>query len=74
MILVRRGSKVKVRKTFRGGFRDHFDPPTQYGVAQQLRGWVGIDGTLAKKKFRFVTTHLEAYRPGDRRQADAAAA
>jgi endonuclease/exonuclease/phosphatase family metal-dependent hydrolase len=63
VILVRRGSKVKVRKTFRGGFRNHFDPPTQYGVAQQLRGWVGLDGTLAKRKFRFVTTHLEAYSP-----------
>jgi endonuclease/exonuclease/phosphatase family metal-dependent hydrolase len=63
VILVRRGSKLKVRKTFRGQFRDHFDPPTQYGVAQQLRGWVGVDGTLAKKKFRFVTTHLEAYSP-----------
>jgi endonuclease/exonuclease/phosphatase family metal-dependent hydrolase len=60
-ILVRRGSKVKVRKTFRGGFRATQDPPTQYGVARQLRGWVGLDGTLAKRKFRFVTTHLEAY-------------
>jgi endonuclease/exonuclease/phosphatase family metal-dependent hydrolase len=63
VILVRRGSKVKVRKTFRGGFRDHFDPGTQFGVAQQLRGWVGVDATLAKRKFRFVTTHLEAYDP-----------
>jgi endonuclease/exonuclease/phosphatase family metal-dependent hydrolase len=61
VILVRKGSKARVRKTFRGGFRDHFDPPTPVGTAQQLRGWVGVDGTLAKKKFRFVTTHLEAY-------------
>ena len=37
--------------------------PTKVGLAQQLRGWVGVDGTLAKKKFRFVTTHLEAYSP-----------
>jgi endonuclease/exonuclease/phosphatase family metal-dependent hydrolase len=61
IILVRKGSKVKVKKTFRGGFANHFDPPTPVGVAHQLRGWVGLDGTLAKKKFRFVTTHLEAY-------------
>ena len=61
IILVRKGSKVKVKKTFRGGFTNHFDPPTPVGVAHQLRGWVGLDGTLAKKKFRFVTTHLEAY-------------
>jgi endonuclease/exonuclease/phosphatase family metal-dependent hydrolase len=61
VILVRKGSKVKVRKTFSGQFKDHFDPPTPVGVAHQLRGWVGLDGTLAKKKFRFVSTHLEAY-------------
>ncbi len=61
VILVRKGSKVKVRKTFSGRFTHHFDPPTPVGVAHQLRGWVGLDGTLAKKKFRFVSTHLEAY-------------
>jgi endonuclease/exonuclease/phosphatase family metal-dependent hydrolase len=63
IILVRKGSKMKVGKTFRGGYTNHFDPPTPFGVARQLRGWVGLDGTLAKKKFRFVTTHLEAYSP-----------
>jgi endonuclease/exonuclease/phosphatase family metal-dependent hydrolase len=63
VILVRKGSKLKVRKTFRGQFTNHFDPPTPVGVARQLRGWVGVDGTLAKKKFRFVSTHLEAYSP-----------
>ena len=63
VILVRRGSKVKIRKTFRGGFSNHFDPTTAVGVARQLRGWVGLDGTLAKKRFRFVSTHLEAYSP-----------
>ena len=63
VILVRKGSKVKVRKTFSGQFTNHFDPPTPVGVARQLRGWVGVDGTLAKKKFRFVSTHLEAYSP-----------
>ena len=63
VILVRVGSKVKVRRKFSGQFRNHFDPPTPVGVAQQLRGWVGVDATLAKKKFRFVSTHLEAYSP-----------
>jgi endonuclease/exonuclease/phosphatase family metal-dependent hydrolase len=63
VILVRKGSKMKVRKTFRGAFANHFDPPTPVGVARQLRGWVGVDGTLAKRKFRFVSTHLEAYSP-----------
>ncbi len=63
VILVRKASRLKVRKTFRGQFSKHFDPTTPVGVAQQLRGWVGVDGTLAKKKFRFVSTHLEAYSP-----------
>jgi endonuclease/exonuclease/phosphatase family metal-dependent hydrolase len=63
VILVRRGSKVRLGRTFAGGFTEHFDPPTQVGVARQLRGWVGVDATLAKRRFRFVTTHLEAYSP-----------
>jgi len=63
VIIARRGSKVKLGKSFRGGYREHFDVPTQVGLAQQMRGWVGVDGTLARKRFRFVTTHLEAYSP-----------
>jgi hypothetical protein len=63
VILVRRASKVKLGRTFAGGFNQHFDPPTINGPAPQLRGWVGVDGTLAKRRFRFVTTHLEAYSP-----------
>src|SRR3954468_18368826 len=61
VILERKGSKVKIRKRFSGRFAHHFDPPTVRGAAQQLRGWVGVDATLAKRKFRFVDTHLEAY-------------
>ena len=64
VILVRRGvKKLKLGKTFTGGFENTFDPPTQAGVARQLRGWVGVDGKLAGRGFRFVTTHLEAYSP-----------
>ncbi|HEX8206464.1 MAG TPA: endonuclease/exonuclease/phosphatase family protein, partial [Solirubrobacteraceae bacterium] len=63
VILVRVGSKVKVNRSFQGGFTEHLDVPTQAGLAQSLRGWVGVDATLAKRKFRFVTTHLEAYSP-----------
>ncbi len=63
VILVRRGSKVRLGNKFAGQFRDHFDVNTQAGLAQSLRGWVGVDGTLAGRKFRFVTTHLEAFAP-----------
>ena len=64
VILVRRGVKrLKLRKPFVGGFRDMFNVPTQAGEARQERGFVGVDGSLAKRKFRFITTHLEAYSP-----------
>lgn len=63
VILGRVGRRVRFGKTFRGGFRDTFDPPTPVGVAPQKRGWVGVDAKLGRRSFRFVTTHLEAYDP-----------
>jgi endonuclease/exonuclease/phosphatase family metal-dependent hydrolase len=63
VVLVRTGSRVRTGRTLRGGFRDTFDPPTQVGVARQLRGWVGVDARVGGRSFRFVTTHLEAYSP-----------
>jgi endonuclease/exonuclease/phosphatase family metal-dependent hydrolase len=63
-ILVRtgRGARVRPGRTFAGGFRRTFDPPTQYGVARQRRGWVGFDGRVrGGGTVRFITTHLEAY-------------
>ena len=46
VILRRNTSKVKVTKTFAGGFKNIFEVPTQAGLASQKRGWVGLDGTL----------------------------
>lgn len=63
VILIREGSKVRVGRTFARGFRDTFDPPTVVGVARQNRGYVGVDARLGNRRFRFVTTHLEAYSP-----------
>ena len=63
VILIRTTSKVKAGKTFAKGFRDTFDPPTVVGVARQKRGYVGVDAKLGNRRFRFVTTHLEAYDP-----------
>ena len=71
VILARVGSRVRVGRSFRGGFRDTFDPPTPIGIARQLRGWVGVDARVGGRSFRFVSTHLEAYDPaiGDRQMA-----
>ena len=61
VILRRATSKVKIRRTFAGGFTNTFNVPTRAGLAEQKRGWVGIDGRLAGRNFRLITTHLEAY-------------
>ena len=66
VILVRRGVKrLKLGKAFRGGFATTLDVPIQGlgTTAEQDRGYVGVDGRLAGRRFRFVTTHLEAYSP-----------
>lgn len=64
-VLVRTGkqSKVKSFKGFSGGFSETFKVPTQVGEVDSPRGWAGIDGKIGDRKFRFVTTHLEAYSP-----------
>jgi len=64
VILVRRSSKVKIRRSSQGGFKfpdDTLNVPTPVGIAEQRRGWVAVDATLAKRRFRFVSTHLEPY-------------
>jgi endonuclease/exonuclease/phosphatase family metal-dependent hydrolase len=65
VVLVRRGKDAKITKYkgFTGGFKETFVVPTQVGNVDSPRGWAGIDGTIAGRKFRFVTTHLEAYSP-----------
>lgn len=56
-----RGARVKLGRSLEGGFTDTFDVPTQVGVARSPRGWVGVDGRIGGRSFRFVSTHLEAY-------------
>jgi endonuclease/exonuclease/phosphatase family metal-dependent hydrolase len=63
MVRTGKGAKVRVGKTFKGGFTKTFDVPTKAGLARSARGWAGIDAKLGKRRFRFVTTHLEAYSP-----------
>lgn len=64
-ILVRTGkrAKVRVRRAFSGGFATTLDIPTVVGLARSPRGWVGVDAKRSGRKFRFVTTHLEAFSP-----------
>ncbi len=64
-VLVRTGKSSKVRsfKGFTGGYSETFKVATQVGEVDSPRGWAGIDGKIADRKLRFVTTHLEAYSP-----------
>src|SRR3954453_12297349 len=48
VILVRKGSKAKITKKFKGGFKNVFVPRTVRGPAPEKRGWVGVDAKLAK--------------------------
>lgn len=56
-----KGARVRLGRSFQGGFDDTFDAPTQVGLARSPRGWVGVDAKIGGRGFRFVTTHLEAY-------------
>ena len=62
-ILVRKGSRVRISRSFDGGYAKTFDVTTFAGLARSRRGWVGADAKVGNRSFRFVTTHLEAYSP-----------
>ena len=72
VILVRRGSKVKVGKTRRGHFRTRFEP-TIAGLFKLPvdRGWASVEARVGKRQFRFVNTHLEAFGDPKIREAQA---
>ena len=69
-ILIRKGSRVKIKTTSAGRYTESFKIPTQVGLADSRRGWVAADATILGKAFRFVNTHLEAY-GGEIRDAQA---
>jgi endonuclease/exonuclease/phosphatase family metal-dependent hydrolase len=61
-ILVRKGSKVKVTKAFKGTFTDQLSVPLKDGQTVTLeRGFAALDATVGTKKFRFIDPHAEAY-------------
>ena len=61
VILVRRGSKVKLGKTRMGHFNTRYEPSVGGLPIPVDRGWASVDASLRGKKFRFVDTHLEAF-------------
>ena len=72
VILVRRGSHVKLGKTRKGHFETRYEPRIGGVVTLPVdRGWASVEARLRGKRFRFVNTHLEAF--GDPRIREAQA-
>jgi endonuclease/exonuclease/phosphatase family metal-dependent hydrolase len=71
VILIRKGSKVKVGKARSGHYKTRYEPNVGGIVIPVDRGWVSVEAKLGKQKFRFVTTHLEAFGDPKIREAQA---
>ena len=71
VILVRRGSKVKLGRTRKGHFDTRYEPSIGGIVIPVDRGWVSVEAKLGGNRFRFVNTHLEAFGDPKIREAQA---
>jgi hypothetical protein len=71
VILVKRGSGVKLRRIRRGHFETRYEANVGGLTIPVDRGWVSVEARYKRKRFRFVDTHLEAF--GDPRIREAQA-
>jgi endonuclease/exonuclease/phosphatase family metal-dependent hydrolase len=78
VILVRKGSKVKLGKTRKGHYETRYEPVISGITIPVDRGWASVEasrtgsGKKGKKyRFRFVDTHLEAFGDPTIREAQA---
>ncbi len=71
VILVRKGSKVKLGKTRTGHFKTRYEPDVGGLKIPVDRGWASVEARVGKQKFRFVNTHLEAFGDTKIREAQA---
>jgi hypothetical protein len=75
VILVRKGSRVRLGKTRRGHFDTRYEPNVGGVVIPVDRGWASVEARLRGKnnvrRFRFVNTHLEAFGEPTIREAQA---
>jgi hypothetical protein len=61
VILVRKGSKVKLGTTRSGHYTTRYEPNVGGLKIPVDRGWASVEAHIGKSKFRFVDTHLEAF-------------
>jgi endonuclease/exonuclease/phosphatase family metal-dependent hydrolase len=71
VILVRKGSKVKLGATAQGHYVTRFEPNVGGIVIPVERGWVSVEARVGAFEFRFVNTHLEAFGDPTIREAQA---
>jgi endonuclease/exonuclease/phosphatase family metal-dependent hydrolase len=71
VILVRKGSKVKLGPTAQGHYVTRFEPNVGGLPIPVDRGWVSAEARVGKFEFRFVNTHLEAFGDPNIRAAQA---
>lgn len=61
VILLKRGSKVKVSGAKTGTYKTRFEPDVGGIKIPVDRGWASVEARVGKRTFRFVDTHLEAF-------------
>ena len=63
VILVRKGSKVRVGKTRKRHFETRYEPNVGGITIPVDRGWASVEARIRGKssRFRFIDTHLEAF-------------
>jgi Endonuclease/Exonuclease/phosphatase family len=71
VILVRKGSKVKLGATAQSHYVTRFEPNVGGIVIPVDRGWVSVEAKVGAFDFRFVNTHLEAFGDPTIREAQA---
>jgi endonuclease/exonuclease/phosphatase family metal-dependent hydrolase len=71
VILVRKGSKVKLGVTARGHYVTRFEPNVGGIMIPVDRGWISVEANVGAFDFRFVNTHLEAFGSPTIREAQA---
>jgi Endonuclease/Exonuclease/phosphatase family len=71
VILVRKGSKVKLGATAQAHYVTRFEPNVGGLPIPVDRGWVSVEARVGAFDFRFVNTHLEAFGDPNIRAAQA---
>jgi endonuclease/exonuclease/phosphatase family metal-dependent hydrolase len=71
VILVKRGSKVKLGQTRKGHFQRRYEPNIGGITIRVDRGWTSVEARVGRSRFRFVNTHLEAFGDPAIREAQA---